>query len=61
MATFEENYVTTNNRPGAPEYDNAVVSGLLDKISASAPELEEIVYSILVSPLNSTDIAILTC
>ena len=50
MADFAKTYVTTNLKSGAPEYDEQIILDLKKSLIDAAPELEDIVYAILVSP-----------
>jgi hypothetical protein len=51
MADFAKTCVTTTNlKSGAPEYDEQIILDLKKGLIDAAPELEDIVYAILVSP-----------
>jgi hypothetical protein len=50
MADFAKTYVTTNLKSGAPEYDEQIILDLKKGLIDAAPELEDIVYAVFVSP-----------
>jgi hypothetical protein len=50
MADFAKTYVITNLKFGAPEYDEQIILDLKKSLIDATPELEDIVYAILVSP-----------
>ncbi|KAF1812562.1 hypothetical protein P152DRAFT_458395 [Eremomyces bilateralis CBS 781.70] len=49
MSDFDSKYVTTNNRPGAPQYDDAFVNSLKEDMLSEAPDLALIADAVLSS------------
>lgn len=52
MADFEENYVSTNVRPGAPSHNPKFLNRVYQDVIEEAPEIKHIAYSLLVSNPN---------
>lgn len=53
MSEFEKKYITSNNRKDLPEYDEAFVAKLRERILTRSPELRGISEPLLVGHFGS--------